>query len=108
MALSNYTLADKTVTTAGTRVQLTTVKLMVFCVTIQALPGNTGNIFFGDSDVSSTQAFVELSPGSVYGIVGDMNPNQKGNLETMDISTLYIDAEENGDGVHIGYQLIST
>lgn len=108
MALDNYTLPDKTVTTASTRVQLTTVNLMVFCITIQALPGNTGNIFVGDSSVSSTQAFVELTPGSVYVLDGYMNPNQKGTMETMNISRIYIDSEENGDGVHIGYQLINT
>lgn len=107
MALTPGTLADKTVTTAGTRVQVTTANLLVWCVSVQALSTNTGKIYLGDSNVSSTRCIAELPPGGAC-IIEGYQMYQKGLLELLDISGFWIDSSANGDKVHLGYLIKSS
>lgn len=76
---------QKTVTTAGTRVQLQTNTLKVGVI-IQALSTNTGLIYVGDSAVSASNGF-ELQPGQATS-AGVSNTN-----------ALWIDASVNGSKI---------
>lgn len=103
MSVDTNTIADKSVTTAGTRVQITSIQLYVYSVIIQALGSNTGKIYVGDSNVSSTQCYAELP---AYGTTTlDGWNKEKGTMELLDLSKIYIDSSVNGEGVHIGYQI---
>lgn len=100
MAIKIQALADKAVTTAGTAEAITTSNLAAPSVTIQARLDNTGNIFVGDSNVSDTQCFVELTPGDVISFEGEDRAG-KGRDEYI-LSDFFIDSAQNGDGIHIG------
>lgn len=101
MALKLYTVGDVTVTTAGTRVQLTSTNTYVSNVTVQGLGANTGKIFVGDSSVSATRGY-ELSPGSGIAITSIVTP--KGTQELVNLADIWFDAASNGDKVHVVYQ----
>lgn len=73
--------------TAGSRVQL--ASNTVEGVVIQAPSTNTGNIYIGGSDVSSTVYGAELQPGQMVGLAID-NTNK-----------IYVDAATNGDDVSV-------
>ena len=77
----------KTVTTAGTRVALSTPQTGTAPVAIKALAVIVGLIYLGDSTVASTNGF-QLSAGDV--IILDF---------LGDLSTLWIDSAVNGEGV---------
>lgn len=76
---------QKTVTTAGTAVQLQTNTLKVGVI-VQALSTNTGLIYVGSSSVSAANGF-ELQPGQATS-VGAANTN-----------SIWLDASVNGDKV---------
>lgn len=71
--------------TAGTRVQLADNSILAGV--LQAPSTNTGNVFIGGSDVSSTVFGAELQPGQAVGAA--INNTNK----------IYIDAATNGDDV---------
>lgn len=97
--LNMYTLADKNVTTAGTRVRVYATDLFVHVVTIQAKKANTGKIYVGDSAVSSSQGH-QLEAGESYVINGMI---EKQFLEQVNLKNIWIDSSANGEGVHISY-----
>lgn len=74
-----------TVTTAGTRVQLPNYVCRE--VTLIAKNGNTGSVFVGGSDVSST----------VYG--AELTAKDSLTLAVSNSNLIYIDASVNGEGV---------
>ena len=75
----------KTVTTAGTRVQLATTTT-VKSVTIKALATNTGKIYVGSSTVASTNGY-ELSAGDSI------------TLDIADLASIYLDSSVNAESV---------
>lgn len=78
------------VTTAGTRVQLSTTQTSVLEVTITAETDNTGYIVVGGATVVaslSTRRGTPLSAGDSYTVAVN------------DLSDVYIDSTVNGDGV---------
>lgn len=77
--------ALKLVTTAGTRVQLPTYACRE--VTIIAKKANTGVIYVGGIDVSST----------VYGC--PLDPKESVTLSVSNTNLVYIDASVSGEGV---------
>lgn len=79
---------EKTVTTSGTEVALGAAK--VKALTIIAKKANTGQIYVGGSDVAVTTND-GLDAGEVLEIA------TKDGL--IDLATLYIDADVNGEGV---------
>jgi hypothetical protein len=90
---SNTTVADgrTVVTTAGTRVQLSTSNARVGAVAIQAETDNTGVIVVGGSTVVASQATrrgIALSAGEVV------------SLDVDQLSDIYLDSTVNGDGVN--------
>lgn len=89
-AASGLVAGAKTVTTAGTRVQLVASSTACTKIIMTAEDDNTGKIYYGGSTVSSS--------------VGDyLFPAQKITLEIDDVNKVYIDAETNGDGVKFTY-----
>ena len=72
------------VTTAGTRVQLSAQACKA--VSIAAKAANTGDIYLGDSGVTSANGRI-LEPGDTI------------DLSIDDLSRLYIDSEEDGEGI---------
>lgn len=83
---------QKTVTTAGTRVQLTTTNTGTHTVVIRALLGNTAGakIYVGGSNVSSSNG-LELGPGDAVTIV------------TGNLANIYLDASTNTQSVSYLY-----
>lgn len=97
-ALNAYatTLADQrqTVTTAGTRVQLTSSVIRARQVDITALHTNTGIITVGSSTVvaaAGTRRGTPLNPGDTY------------TGYNVDLSQVYLDSTVNGEGVSYSY-----
>jgi hypothetical protein len=87
---SSSTISDgsKAVTSAGTAVALGSATTREIYVT--ALDTNTGKIFIGGSTVSSTSGMY------IY-------PGQTMTFSINNLSKIYIDAENNGEGVQFTY-----
>ena len=83
---------QKVVTTAGTQVLLITDDEEIYVITIKAKSTNTGDIYVGDADVSSSTGFI-LSAGEEVTIFIDE-----------DDTSIWIDSSVNGEGVsYIGW-----
>jgi hypothetical protein len=84
---------DTVVTSAGTAVALETAKIIGYhSVGIVAKLANTGKIFLGGSDVSSS-TMEGLAAGSAWSI------KDESKAHGINLSDIYIDASVNGDGV---------
>ena len=89
----------KQVTTAGTEVRLNATSLLVRYVHIEALETNLGDVVIGDSNVvaaagtqgTPTMRGKRLSPGDVWAFAFN------------DLTNLWVDARNNGDGVSVTY-----
>lgn len=84
---------SKTVTTAGTRVQLSTISVPCKKVTVQSMYANTGNMYLGDSTVSSANGLV-LYPGAAT----SFTPTPS------NLNLLWIDAAVSGEGIIYLYE----
>lgn len=87
------------VTTAGARVPLLTGargEIAVLSVSIKALTTNTGKIYVGDHEASSTNGR-DLDPGEPIDLSTD-RPDR-----AIDLSKIFIDADVNGEGVRFLY-----
>lgn len=99
----------KTVTAAGTQVQVTTdVNILPSAVYFEADAANTGVIYIGLSDVSSTDYIARLaipstssspsfalnSPAAGLGRIGSSG---------IQLSSLWVDSSVSGEKVHITY-----
>lgn len=76
----------KTVTTAGTRVQISTTSRPVTGVIIRALSTNTGTIYVGNATVASSNGFPLLMGEAISIPINNLNK-------------VYIDSSVNGEGV---------
>jgi len=76
----------KTVASSGTAVVIVASSTPVSAVVVQALADNTGLVYVGDASVDSSTG-MELQAGQATGIAID------------DLNKIYIDADEDGDGV---------
>lgn len=81
---------SKTVTTAGTRVQLTSTETPCFYIIVTALVANIGTIWVGGSTVASGRGIPLVALQSCR-------------IDIDDISKVYIDSTVNGEGVSYGY-----
>jgi len=99
------TSASKSVTTAGTRVQLSTdSSIRSGYIVIQALSTNSGKIFLGGTTVSSSNGLTLSASASVT-----LNAEAiKGGARIYRLSDFYIDSSVNGEGVNITYFLEAT
>ncbi len=91
--------STKDVTTAGTEVRLKASRTTVSSVLIQAKGTNTGNIYVGDSTVSSTTG-IKLTAGQTLPISTD-HKEMLGQI--LDLNTIWIDSSVNGEGVILLY-----
>lgn len=89
-----------TITTAGTRVQVSSASQPVISVYVEALKSNTGVIYLGVSDVSSTKYIAALAAGQGFGISTDARGRLGGELQ---LSTLWADSSVNGDKLQVTY-----
>ena len=80
------------VQTAGTRVQVNNTTRRILSITFRGRKGNAGNVYVGDSTVSSTAGF-ELDAGAA--ITFDFAAAQVSGR----MSDFYVDAATNGDDV---------
>lgn len=88
---------NKTVTTAATRIQLSTTTQPFRLAIIQALPGNGGTIYIGDSAVSSTVYGISLTAGASIAV------GSSGNDPTFDFINFYADTSNSGDKISVLY-----
>ena len=90
---------SKTIAAAGTKEQLTTSELKVPDVTIQAKSINTGTVYIGDNQVSSSLG-IEL-------VAGDSIALQNDDLGSADakisLRNIWLDVSVNGEGVTVLY-----
>jgi hypothetical protein len=94
------TLAQTVVTTSGTEVQVSSTPLYASTVIFSCPAANTGAIYIGDVNVSTTRG-IEVAKGVNLAITADML-GRPGGTE-FDLSDLYVDAATNGDKVNISY-----
>jgi hypothetical protein len=94
----------KTVTTAGTRVQLSTTSKRAARITLQRLAANTGTIYVGlvnamagntGASVASSayDAYLDASNPSITFGMGETGGNP------IDANMIYLDTSVNGEGV---------
>ena len=84
----------KTVTTAGTPVQLQTQSQSVNGILFQAWTANTGNIYIGTSALNASTGagvIMILGPGQIAYVGG------KAQFGTEDPSLIWVDADVNGE-----------
>lgn len=93
------TVADKTVTTAGTRVQLTTTSTPAIDVVFQAHSSNTNGVYIGDASVANNQG-IRLTPGEIMSI-NEVMSGRRG--DEWDLSDFWFDADANGNKVRVAY-----
>lgn len=99
VTLGMTTIADKAVTTAGTRVPLAATTLVKHVI-IQWHPSNTGNIYIGDVAVAAGQGLILSAANPVLNITVDESESDEDNV-FIDLAGIYIDAATNGDKVKI-------
>lgn len=88
------------VPTAGTRVRANTgTERLVTTVIIQALTGNTGNVFIGDVTVASTLGLA-LAPGASITLNADQDLENE-DKTYLDLADIYVDAATNANKVNI-------
>lgn len=87
-------------TAAGTAQQLSSSELLVDGFVVQGRVGNTGNIFVGDSTVSSTDFAIELDAGETHKF--DASEFAKGDAQ-VDLSTIYFDGGTTDDDIVVYY-----
>ena len=92
--MAAFTTGTKTVSSAGTRVQVTTAPTPVRRVRFQAPPGNSGITYVGGSAVSASVAGIEF-PAAGGNESLDFTEGRPG-----DLSDFYCDAATNGDKIH--------
>lgn len=94
-------VAALTVTTAGTQVQcISTVTYSPF-IYIEAKDTNTGSIYVGDLNVSSSLYIAKLSAGQGVNIGADFFGRT--DTQKLDLSTVWIDSSVNGEIAMVTY-----
>lgn len=82
-----------TVTTAGTRVRLSSTSILSESILVIAAAANTNNVYVGGSDVSSTNG-IPLSPGQSIVLQGAAARNSS---EQINAKEIWLDADTNGN-----------
>ena len=81
-----------TVSSAGTRVQISNTVSKVRWIRVKALAGNSGLVYFGTSDVSATNGYELAATNTI-----EINFADSGG--TIAFSSLYVDSASNNDKV---------
>ena len=98
--MAQFATANVTVTTAGTRVQVSTTDLFVKKVVLAGHAANTGHIYVGGSTVSATVG-LHLKVGAPP-LVLDA-PLIDGRTDSINLKNMYVDASVNGEKVSLLY-----
>lgn len=105
-----HSLGKITVTTAGTPVQVTGSKTLARSAIIFADPSNTGKIWIGLSTlVKGTRVGLLgllVAPSSSNVPSWSLTPyvvDGRGQQATIDLSTIYLDSDVNGEGAVVAY-----
>jgi hypothetical protein len=97
-------MVEKTVTTAGTRVQVSTSTVYVSSIFCETPRGNTGYIYIGGSAVSSTVFFHEFAIGKdTWSMTSPLAGDGRVPVNAINLSDLWIDSSVNGEKVKITY-----
>lgn len=91
---------NKTVTTAGTRVQVSTTDLYVSKIIVAGHAANTGHIYLGTVAVSSAVG-LQLKVGAAPIAIGDIEIAGKDDM--FNLKNMYVDASVSGEKVSILY-----
>ena len=89
-----------TVAAAGTEERLTDSGIRVPAVILQAIRGNTGYVYVGDNQVSSTNYGIDLGAGDPVTISSEDFGMGKADISLKDI---WLDVSVSGDGVSVFY-----
>lgn len=100
MAQIVVTGPTKAVASAGSAEQISTSAIAVTSIYIEADKDNTGNIYVGDSNVSSARYTAKLAAGEGVTLKADQIPRQDDELI---LSDYYIDADVNAESAQISY-----
>ncbi len=100
---SNPVIAAKTVTTAGTQVQLSTVDLMATAVVFEGKRGNTGYIYIGDLNVSNALYMASIGSAERFSMAfgSDYGPRVMG--DEINLKNIWVDSSVNGEIVMWSY-----
>ena len=101
-------LLVKTITTAGTQIQVTTdTDIKPVAVYFEALASNTGQIYIGDSAVSSTNYMARLPiPSTTSAPSWSLSTSAAGGRiggTGIQLSNLWVDSSVNGEKVLVTY-----
>ena len=88
----------KTVSTAGTAERISATSIFVTTVTFRASKGNTNDVYIGDSGVGNS--YPDLDANQTVTFVA---PTIAGNVEGIDLRSIWVDADTNGEGVDVWY-----
>lgn len=99
MALKLKQLTPITITTAGTRVQVSATQLLATSVIFQSDPLNTGKVYIGDSAVTSVNGLA-LAAGESCSITPEA---VRGNFTDIDLSDIWVDSSVNANVVRVSY-----
>lgn len=96
-------VATKTVTTAGTQIQVSTnASIAVTSLYFEALGTNTGYIYVGDADVSSTNYVARLSAAEGFSVSID-NAGRSTTGAELQLSAWWVDSSVNGEKCQVTY-----
>lgn len=94
----------KTVTTAGTEVQLSTTDLWVKQVIIRPLAANTGNVFIGNTGagVVGIANGLPMEPADNPLVIGNVT-GANGGDDMINLKDIWLDTSVNNEGVGVLY-----
>lgn len=87
-----------TVTTTGTRVQVSSTSQLAYKVRFESV---AGTIYLGDSTVSATKYMAKLTAGVGIELTGYIQGGP--NMGSFQLSSFYIDCVTNGDKCQVTY-----
>lgn len=99
MSIKLNTRSVVTVTSAGTRVQVSSTDLYAYDVIFQAPTANAANIFIGDSTVSSSNGLI-LTPGDSMSLSGTVF---KTHTDQFNLKDIYVDSTSNNQTCRVAY-----
>lgn len=107
MVMQMVSLPDVTLALAGTRQRLNVASLEVDNITIQWHPGNTGDIYIGDSSVAAGRGFLLSASNPILSITTDDTQADE-DIVVMDLRDIWIDGSVNNDKVKLGYMVLAS
>lgn len=86
-------------TVAGVATPVSQVSIKCSSIIFQAASANTGNVYFGASNVTTSNG-IHIAKNETFELTFD---NQYGNNNILDLSSLYFDTDNTGNTVKVAY-----